>query len=348
MNLKETIVCLSSAHELGFRDKAEFINLNKSKKDFSKGLAYPAGKKTIFDKYLNDQNYQTIAARLEKGSAKPVFFFEKSYPPLLKEIFDFPIVLYCRGNIDLLKESNTLAIVGSRKASSYGLNMTEKIATKLAASGVVIISGLALGVDGRAHQGALEASGKTIAVLGTSIDQIYPANHLPLAKRIMENNGLIISEYPPDYPFFKYNFPQRNRIIAGLSKATIVTEAAEKSGALITANLASEYGREVFAVPADVDRINSKGANTLIEQGASCLTSVDTLLEFFGANKVKPRESVQGTARLVVEELELGKIDFDGLVSKLQLPAQEASIVLLELEMKGLIKKDLEGLYLLV
>jgi len=270
----------------------------------------------------------------------------KLYPELLREIPDRPQEIFCRGNIDLLNTGPSVAIVGSRKATDYGLKYAKKIAFELAESGIVIISGLALGIDAEAHRGALEAGGRTIAVLGCAIDEIYPAQNQSLGDKILKSDNLIISEYAPKAITYKTNFPQRNRIIAGLSRAAVIIEAAERSGALITALLALDYNREVFALPGNVDRINSKGTNYFIKKGANCLTGSDDILEFLGMtkkNRVRGNLSAQETK--IVEILGKETADFDGILRRGEFDAHGLNVMLMNMEIKGIVRRTLDGSY---
>jgi DNA processing protein len=205
----------------------------------------------------------------------------KTFPRLLREINDAPKQLYARGNINLLNNHNLLAVVGSRQATLAGKQAIELLLPDLIYAGIVIVSGLAYGIDSLAHQEAVKQKQPTIAVLGTGIDDksIYPQLHVPLAHHILEHNGLIISEYPPGTPPQKYHFPARNRIVAGISQATLVIQAALKSGSLITARLAMEYNRDVAAVPGTISDPLAAGTNDLIRYGAiPALTAEDILL----------------------------------------------------------------------
>lgn len=207
----------------------------------------------------------------------------KSYPTLLKEIYDPPQTLYVNGQLRA-KEKYPLAVVGTRKVSLYGKKITRSLVEALAQAGFTIISGLALGVDGIAHQTTLDVGGKTIAVLGSGLDIIYPSFHQQLAQKIIESNGAIISEYELKTRPSKWTFPARNRIVAGMSLGTLVIEAPKKSGALITARFALEQGREVFAVPGSVYNENSAGCNLLIKMGAKPVTKPEDILEAFNLN----------------------------------------------------------------
>jgi DNA processing protein len=220
-----------------------------------------------------------IAKELElikKANVDILTIFDKGYPENLKNIYDPPVVLYIKGR--MIKEDElSVAIVGSRKCTYYGMNMSGKIAETLAACGVTVISGLARGIDTAAHKGALK-SGRTIAVLGSGLGNIYPAENKLLAKEIAQS-GAVISEFPMQMPPERQNFPRRNRLISGMSRAVLVVEAANKSGALITADFALEQGRDVFAVPGSVDRLSSMGTNALIKQGAKLVESAEDILE---------------------------------------------------------------------
>ena len=201
------------------------------------------------------------------------------YPLLLKQIYDPPKILYVLGNIDILNNLS-IAIVGCRDASKYGKICAKYFAYNLASKGINIVSGLAKGIDSFSHIGAIDAKGKTIAVIGSGLDVIYPKENEILAKQILKNGGTIISEYPLGTKPNKNNFPARNRIISGLSRGVIIVEAKEKSGSLITANFALEQGREVFAVPGNINSINSIGTNNLIKDGAIPVCNYSDVLQF--------------------------------------------------------------------
>lgn len=201
------------------------------------------------------------------------------YPELLKGIYDPPLKLYVLGNKKILKQLN-IAIVGSRTATEYGKKIAYQISKDLSNNGINIISGLAIGIDSYAHLGALQSNsiGKTIAVLGSGLDEMYPKQNIELAKQIIKQGGCIITEYPLGTKPEKMHFPQRNRIISGLSKGVLVVEASEKSGSLITADFALEQGREVFAVPGNILNSTSAGTNNLIKQGAKLVTTYEDIL----------------------------------------------------------------------
>lgn len=201
------------------------------------------------------------------------------YPKQLKKIYDPPESIYVLGEKEILNQIG-IAIVGSRNATQYGKNVASKMAKDLAEKGINIISGLAIGIDEFAHIGTLQqGNGKTIAVLGSGIDQLYPKQNIELARKIIKSGGCIISEYPIGTKPDKKNFPQRNRIISGLSQGILIVEANEKSGALITAEFGLEQGKEIFAVPGDITKNQSKGCNLLIKDGAKLVLSTQDILE---------------------------------------------------------------------
>lgn len=205
-----------------------------------------------------------------------ITILDDAFPPLLREIPDPPLALHFRGDISLLAKP-CIAIVGSRRASPYAINVAQQLATQLAASGLVIVSGLARGIDAAAHKSALDANGKTIAVLGTGIDLVYPPANRKLFERIA-SEGLIVTEFPPGTPPKREHFPIRNRVISGLCEGTIIVEATSRSGSLITARMAAEQNREVFAVPGSIFSAGSEGTHRLIQYGAKLVHDVNDIL----------------------------------------------------------------------
>jgi len=211
-------------------------------------------------------------------SIQKITIKDKNYPELLKKIYDPPQELYISGELRK-EEKYPIAIVGTRKISNYGQEMTRLFAEALAEAGITIISGLALGVDGLAHRIALEKNSRTIAVLGSGLNVIYPSAHKELFKKIIESGGAVISEYSPNTSPTKKTFPARNRIVSGLSLGVLVIDAPKKSGALITARTAIEQGREVFVVPGRINDFNSEGCNYLIKMGARLVTDPEEIIE---------------------------------------------------------------------
>ncbi len=237
-------------------------------------LAWEAQDKKIKSK-LEPQEY---AKSIKDAGISWITLFDDSYPKLLKQIYDPPVVLYYKGEI-LPQDENAIAIVGTRRMTGYGKAITDQFTQLLVGYGLTIVSGLARGVDSEAHLAALKSGGRTIAVLGGGLNQIYPPENKNLAEKIIAGFGAIISEFLPNALSQPGNFPARNRIISGLSKAVLVTEASEDSGSLITARLALEQGREVFAVPGPITSKLSKGPIDLIKEGAKPIFNVEDILE---------------------------------------------------------------------
>lgn len=282
-------------------------------------------------------------AKIEKIGVQIITTLDPDYPKLLQEIYSPPPLLYCLGKLDLNNDF-TLAVVGSRKTSNYGRQVTEQIVAELSLAGLTIISGLALGIDACAHQAALNAGGKTVAVLGSGIDQIYPAANRQLSQKIIEKNGAIISEFPLGTPPYKSNFPQRNRIIAGLSLGALVTEAGGKSGALITAFCALEQNREVFAVPGSIYSQGSFGPNGLIKKGARPITSAAEILETLNLSRAKDFKSAKEiipqneTEKILLEIITNEPTHVDKLVQSARLDISVINSTLSLMEMKGMVK----------
>jgi len=273
----------------------------------------------------------------------------RELPELLRQIHDPPPTLFLRGGADVeVLWRPAVAIVGARACSTYGAQVARMLGRELAASGLVVVSGLARGVDGEAHRGALDAGGVTVAVLGCGIDRDYPAAHTELARRICER-GLVVSEYEPGVEPAPWRFPARNRIIAGLTAATVIVEARERSGALITADFALEDGREVFAVPGEITSMLSTGTNRLLRQGATPLTSTEDVLELFGLSPGQrpPAPTLSIVATKLLERLADGAVSADELARATELEPGRLAAGLAELELAGLVA-EAEGRYRVV
>lgn len=270
---------------------------------------------------------------------------DERFPLLLRAIHDPPAGLFLRGHAGPeLLSSTCIAIVGARAASGYGLHVARCLGRDLAAAGLVVLSGLARGVDGEAHRGALDAGRATVAVLGCGIDRDYPAAHRELAAKIAAD-GLLVSEYAPGVAPAPWRFPARNRIVAGLSAATIVVEARERSGALITADLALEEGRDVFAVPGEITSTLSAGSNALLRLGAIPLTRPTDVLEHYGIEPLPPDRSPVGkTGDALLATLAEGGASADQLVRRTGLAPGAVAASLVELELAGRIGED-AGIY---
>ena len=268
------------------------------------------------------------------------------FPPRLKAIFDPPPALYLRGSGDAeLLASRSVAVVGARSCSPYGAQVARMLGRELGSAGLVVVSGLARGIDGEAHRGALEAGRPTVGVLGCGIDRDYPAVNAALSRR-MEEEGLVVSEYEPGVEPAPWRFPARNRIIAGLCEAVVVVEARERSGALITADFALEEGREVFAVPGEITSALSAGSNALLKLGAAPLTCAGDVLEALGIERAAASQepAVSGTAQEVLALVRDGAVAADELTVRASLDAGALSVALTELELAGLVAAT-DGVY---
>ena len=283
--------------------------------------------------------------RLGKAGIRWLARSAPTFPPLLRAIHDPPPGLFVRGkrSVELLHGA-AVAVVGARSCSPYGAQVARSCSREFAGAGLVVVSGLARGIDGEAHRGALEAGGATVGVLGCGIDRDYPASNRDLAARIGET-GLIVSEYAPGVEPAPWRFPARNRIIAGLATATVVVEARERSGALITADLALEEGREVFAVPGEITSGLSAGTNALLRLGATPLTSPGDVLDSFGV--VPSRAEVPALSshgEEILRQVRAGAVSADELVRMTGLEAGLIASALTELELAGLVAGG-EGVY---
>jgi len=275
---------------------------------------------------------------------KKISLQDKNYPAILKEIPDPPKELYIKGEI-IPQDKIAIGIVGTRKHSQYGKQVTFDIAGKLARLGITIVSGLAKGIDTFAHQAALENNGRTIAVLGTSLDKksFYPSSNYALSEKISKQ-GAVISEYPPGTRGTKFTFPQRNRTISGLSLGVVVIEAPEQSGALITAALALEQNREVFAIPGDIYAKNSQGTNKLIKMGAKLVNDIDDILEELNLShliktprkkKIKPENKEE---EIILSLLSAQPVHIDEIIKQSKMPTSTVNSILMILELKGAAK----------
>jgi DNA processing protein len=263
----------------------------------------------------------------------------------LAAIHDPPAQLFLRGNGDEATLARpAVAVVGARSCSAYGRSVARSVSREVAAAGLVVVSGMARGIDGEAHRGALEAGGTTVAVLGCGIDRDYPAAHAELARRICER-GVIVSEYEPGVEPAPWRFPARNRIIAGLCAATVVVEARERSGALITADFALEEGRDVLAVPGEITSGLSDGTNALLRLGATPVTSAGDILELFDLAPLPSKPGALGeTAQALLERLRDGALTADELVRVSGIDPAQASAALMELELARSVALE-DGLY---
>lgn len=268
---------------------------------------------------------------------------DSDYPANLRTVDGAPPVLYVRGEIDV-RDEIAVAIVGTRRASDYGRQVALQMASELARNGVTVVSGLAMGIDTVAHRAAVEAGGRTIAVLGSGVDQVYPLQNRQLANEVM-NNGALVSDYALGTRPEANNFPPRNRIISGLSRAVAIVEAGERSGALITAEFAAEQGRELFAVPGNILNAGSVGCNDLIRQGATPLLSVQDLLDQLNITQATMQQQVRRDLsadpqeQRLLSHLSSESLHIDELVRKSNMPAPQVSGLLAMMELKGLVRQ---------
>lgn len=309
------------------------------------GLGFTKKQIENFFDFRKNNTPEELFDELAKENIDIVTINDEVYPSQLKEIASAPPVFYIRGEKNILS-NKSIAVVGSRKFSSYGQRVTENLTRELVRAGLTIVSGLALGIDGVAHQATLASDGATIAVLGTGIDDetIYPREHFNLAIRILENGGALITEFPPKTPSLKQNFPARNRIMAGLALGTLVIEAAENSGSLITANCALEFNREVFAVPGDIFSPQSAGTNDLIKKGAKLVSSAADILTELNLSQSHPAPALKNyepkteEAKMIWKVLSNEPLHIDKISKMTKLDTATVSSLLSTLEIESVVK----------
>lgn len=294
--------------------------------------------------FSHDENFLNNYIRsYDALDVKIVTIKSDLYPELLRETLSPPVVLYCRGNVDLLK-STCVAVVGSRRCTKYGKEVTYKFAFDIAYSGLTVVSGLADGVDSVAHTASIDAKGHTIAVLGCGINNCYPATNKPLYDKIIENDGLIVSEYKPNEKALAYYFPARNRIIAGLSKGVLITEATEKSGSMHTKEYALENNRDLYVVPGRITDIYSNGCNAIIKNCQSVMVlSPDEIINAYGKelhiNENTVVEQASMDEQIILNILKTDELSYDEILESSKLEPKTLNTLLMRLELKGLINK---------
>lgn len=327
-----------------FYDLRELWEADEKIISLMKNISNEVKEKVIHNR--NKEYIEKLFDNIEKVNAKVITIYDEIYPSGLRYINDNPKVLYVKGNI-VEEDRIAIALVGSRKATAYGKWACEKFANELVNLGVTIISGLASGIDTVAHETALKNGGRTIGVLGNGIDTVYPKKNLYLYNEL-EKNGGIISDFPLGTPPLAYNFPQRNRIISGLSMGVVVIEAQEKSGSLITAHHALEQGKDVFALPGNINSIFSVGTNKLIKDGAKPLLEIDDIIEEIYelkekliSNKINNIDYSQysKTEMKIIKLLEEGPIHCDTIVYKTGIDVVTLNSILTVLELKGAVKE---------
>lgn len=305
----------------------------------------------LTSQFLTFRGTFSLNTYLQKLKQKNVWFvtgFDKEFPKRLASIDNPPFVLFGKGDKKVLNASNMISIVGTRKVTQYGRQVTEMITTELVQTGFIIVSGLAMGVDGIAHRTTLENNGLTIAVLGCGVDCCTPKENEATYQEIIESGGVVISEFPLSMMPSKGSFPSRNRIIAGMAKAVIVTEGAEDSGSLITANNALQFGRKVFAVPGPITSQLSNGPMRLIRKGAILITSGEDILNELGIKGDKREEGrkIKGETKeeqRIIDLLKDESLSFNELVKLAKIPSSQLGTVLSLMEVKGMIQLAVGG-----
>jgi DNA processing protein len=295
-------------------------------------------------------NPEEYFEKLYKDKIKWTSNFDDNYPSLLKQIYDPPMVLYYKGELKL-GDDRAVAIVGTRKVTGYGRVVTEQFAKALSAGGFTVVSGLARGVDSVAHWATVNSNGRTIAVLGGGLNNIYPPENIKLSLEIANGHGAVVSEFPPDYPSLPGNFPARNRIISGLSRAVLVTEAASDSGSLITARVALEQGRDVYAIPGPITSLLSKGPIDLIKDGAKVISMPEEIFEELGIKPMasqsyqQSKEGLNEEEKTILSLLENDSLHIDEIGRQLNLSVGIVAGSLIKMEISGLIRNLGNGVY---
>jgi len=354
-------VRLNLAEGMGISRKLELLRMLKTpeaifemdRKDWDGLGLKPAQADSLLSEDKLRESAEIIRMSEKKG-IRIIPMDDEEYPELLRYIQDPPLVLYVKG---VIPKGLGLGIVGSRKATGYGMNTAFRLASELAEEGFIIVSGMARGIDTAAHTGALHAGGQTMAVLGCGPDQAYPPENRGLMDRIARN-GAVISEYPPGVKPQTYHFPVRNRVISGICIGVLVVEAGQKSGSLITAQAALEQGREVFAIPGNINHHTSMGTNRLIREGAKLVLSIQDILEeipwSLSALPVYRKSSAPGTEplsreeSLILQTLRAEDLYHDQIAERTGVPRHVLFAALLQLEIRGLVRKDLTGRYAIV
>lgn len=314
------------------------------------------GEKTVqnFEKFRNSFDFNLYSQKLKDKKVQFLASCDKEYPKLLKEIPNPPIVLFVKGDISKIDSDsigvdfqNTIGIVGTRKITNYGREVTRLFSFDMSISGFTIVSGLAMGVDAQAAWSAIEANGKTIAVLGSGVDLCFPSINKSLYDKILDNNGIIVSEFPLGFSPTKGSFPSRNRIIAGLSRGVLVTEGAEDSGALITADYAFQFKRPVFAIPGPITSSLSVAPLKLIEKGARLVVSADDICRELKVEsskfRVKKKTNTNGLSKdelKILRILENEALGFDEIVRRVKMDSSKVGSLLSVMEIKGIIRSS--------
>ncbi|MBE5799413.1 MAG: DNA-protecting protein DprA [Clostridiales bacterium] len=358
MTESEALAVLVSAQSIGYGQREQALEHAGSALSL---LADPYAQEKILGAEgaaeLRDalKNSERMLEQLRHDGVSLIARGSAQYPERLAQTAKPPHLLFCKGAADL-NDPTSISIVGTRRADNYGLRHTRRIAKELAEKGVCVVSGLALGVDAAAHWGALDAKGRTVAVLGSALDKLYPAENRALMEQILQSGGSVVSEYPPGAGPTRYSFVQRNRIVAGMALGVLVTQAPHKSGALSTVNYALEEGREVFALPGDIDRFGSQLPNKLIAEGAHPVATAQDILSLMvteprrnaGPKKKEapqqialrpaaPARPLDAAEQKVYDQLLAGDLDFDALSSQTGIGGDELGSLLMMLELDGIV-----------
>ncbi len=352
VNNKLVLAWLSSEKGIGNRTIAKLIEYFGAAEEIWHNLNGERGNLAYINDFTIDSLIskkngfeEKLLSRLNKENVKVITMLDDDYPKKLKNIINPPCILYCKGDISCLNNLS-IGIVGSRKATDYGKFCADKFARELSALGITIISGLANGIDTIAHKSAIKANGNTIGVIGCGINIIYPQKNRELYMEIENTGGAVITEYPFDMEPISSNFPNRNRIISGLSSGILVVEAQEKSGTLITVSHAAEQGKEVFSIPGNINSIFSVGTNKLIKDGAKLVSNVDDIIEELPEfnnlrDKLLKKEinfnSLNKIEQDIITLISEGEKNFDEISSKINYPINEILCSLTILEMKSMV-----------
>ncbi len=303
----------------------------------------------ILTYYHKDSALDSLLEHMEQQGIQLLFQQDDRYPELLKSIDDPPYLLYCMGETDALRLP-CVAVVGTRHPSGYGADMAAAIAQTMARAGVCVVSGMAIGIDTNAHEGALRHGGKTVAVLGSGLSTPYPPENTGLFHEILRNDGAVISEYPPDARPYSFHFPHRNRIISGLSRGIVFVEGRIKSGGMITVKTALDQGREVFAVPGNIGQYYAEGPNAIIREGATMISSTEDILTDLGLNKPEPvggdeADAHDAVSQGILDALHKEAMGMDALITATGLTADALIAQLCMLEIGGEIKRESGNIY---
>lgn len=355
-------LCLKTAPGMGLKTAQQILDRYPDPQEFIGNAAHPVYSEDWISSKSRDAlrsgqhtaNLEQISKLMEYYEIGFTCLTDPEYPEILKATFSPPLIIYSRGDIARAGQGLNLAVVGTRKPSSYGKEMTFKLIRAVAEHGVGIVSGLAMGIDTVAHQAALDAGGRTVAVLAGGLESIYPPQNRNVATEILKN-GVLISEYEPGSKMERWNFPARNRIISGLATAVFIAEGPMSSGAMLTGKFALEQNRDIFALPGNINNVNAQGPNYLIKNGASLITTPEDILERLGIELSAP-EQLELFPELSPEEetlykrlqLESKELGFDELLITTGYSFGRLSVILLNLELKGLVAKAGNGNYIII